>query len=100
LAIGVFGYVLAGSSGSTRRRFCSDSCWGRRLEENFRLALLISYGDLGVFVERPISGDVVAERVLLIAGPDLFPGWAPMTASSMDLQVIESFQHWQRTANR
>jgi TctA family transporter len=45
---------------------------GRHFEENFRLALLISYGDLGVFVTRPVSAMFVALSVLLIAGQIYF----------------------------
>lgn len=40
---------------------------GPRLEENFRRAMMISRGDLGVFVERPISAAFIALCVLLIA---------------------------------
>src|SRR5437868_3355511 len=39
---------------------------GPRFEENFRRAMLISRGDLAVFVERPISAVFVALCVLLI----------------------------------
>jgi TctA family transporter len=41
---------------------------GPRFEENFRRALLISRGDLLVFLERPISAVFVALSVLLIVG--------------------------------
>jgi hypothetical protein len=41
---------------------------GPRFEENFRRALLISRGDLLVFLERPISAVFVALCVLLIVG--------------------------------
>ena len=40
---------------------------GPRFEENFRRAMLISRGDILVFVERPISAVFVALSVLLIA---------------------------------
>jgi TctA family transporter len=40
---------------------------GPMLEENFRRALLISRGDLGVFLHRPISAGFVAASALLIA---------------------------------
>src|SRR5262245_47318420 len=51
---------------STRRQF---SCFvlGPRFEENFRRAMLISRGDIGVFVERPISAVFIGLCVLLIA---------------------------------
>jgi TctA family transporter len=39
---------------------------GPRLEENFRRALLISRGDLGVFVESPISAGLLLAAALLI----------------------------------
>jgi hypothetical protein len=39
---------------------------GPRFEENFRRAMLISRGDLAVFVERPISAVFVGMCVLLI----------------------------------
>jgi len=41
---------------------------GPRFEENFRRALLISRGDMLVFIERPISAVFVAACVLLIGG--------------------------------
>jgi TctA family transporter len=39
---------------------------GPRLEENFRRALVISHGDLGTFVERPISAFFLTLCLLLI----------------------------------
>jgi TctA family transporter len=39
---------------------------GPMVEENFRRALLISHGDLGVFVERPISACFMAVCALLV----------------------------------
>ena len=39
---------------------------GPRLEENFRRALLISRGDLGVFVTRPISAGLLLAATVLI----------------------------------
>jgi TctA family transporter len=39
---------------------------GPRFEENFRRAMLISRGDIGVFVERPISAVFIGLCVLLI----------------------------------
>lgn len=39
---------------------------GPMLEQNFRRALLLSHGDLSVFVTRPISGAFIAASVLLI----------------------------------
>ncbi|MGE8614023.1 MAG: tripartite tricarboxylate transporter permease, partial [Achromobacter veterisilvae] len=40
---------------------------GPMVEENFRRALLLSRGDLAVFVERPISAWFIAASALLIA---------------------------------
>ena len=42
------------------------SVLGPMVEENFRRALLISRGDMMVFVQRPISGFVMAACALLI----------------------------------
>jgi putative tricarboxylic transport membrane protein len=41
---------------------------GPRFEENFRRAMLISRGDIGVFVERPISAVFIALCCILIGG--------------------------------
>ncbi len=41
---------------------------GPLMEENFRRAVLLSRGDLMVFLERPISATMVAASALLIAG--------------------------------
>jgi len=40
---------------------------GPMVEENFRRALLLSRGDLAVFVERPISAWFIGASALLIA---------------------------------
>jgi TctA family transporter len=40
---------------------------GPMLEENFRRAMLLSRGDIGVFVQRPISAWFIAACTLLIA---------------------------------
>src|SRR6202030_3492036 len=60
---GLFGYIL--------RRLCFHPApillgfvLGPRFEENFRRAMLISRGDLLVFVERPISAFFVSMCVL------------------------------------
>jgi len=45
---------------------------GPRFEENFRRAMLISRGDLAVFVERPISAVFIAICVILIGGQIYF----------------------------
>ena len=41
---------------------------GPRFEENFRRAMLISRGDIMVFVERPISAVFIALCAILILG--------------------------------
>ena len=45
---------------------------GPRFEENFRRAMLISRGDILVFVKRPISAFFVAASVILIAAQIYF----------------------------
>ena len=68
--IGVFGYVM--------RRFdipvapaVIGMILGPRCEEQFRRALGISQGDLLVFVQRPISGTILAITALLLIVPPL-----------------------------
>ncbi|HEY0201618.1 MAG TPA: tripartite tricarboxylate transporter permease, partial [Burkholderiaceae bacterium] len=41
---------------------------GPMVEENFRRALLLSRGDLRIFIDRPISATFVAISVLLVLG--------------------------------
>jgi putative tricarboxylic transport membrane protein len=83
LAIGLFGYILL-QLGFHPAPILLGFVLGPRFEENFRLALLISYGDLGIFVERPISAAFVALSVLLIVGQIYFrlrrPASAPIAA--------------------
>jgi TctA family transporter len=52
--IGAFGYLLL-RLGYHPAPILLGFVLGPRFEENFRRAMLISRGDLGVFVERPIS---------------------------------------------
>jgi putative tricarboxylic transport membrane protein len=66
LAIGIFAYVLL-LLGFHPAPVLLGFVLGPRFEENFRRALLISRGDLRVFVERPISAVFVALCVILIA---------------------------------
>jgi putative tricarboxylic transport membrane protein len=66
LVIGVLGYILL-RLGFHPAPILLGFVLGPRFEENFRRALLISRGDLGVFVERPISAFFVFMSVLLIA---------------------------------
>ncbi len=66
LAFGLFGYILL------RLDFhpapiLLGFVLGPRFEENFRRAMLISRGDIGVFLERPISAFFLGVCVLLIA---------------------------------
>jgi putative tricarboxylic transport membrane protein len=66
LVIGILGYVLL-RLGFHPAPILLGFVLGPRFEENFRRAMLISRGDLAVFVERPISAFVILLCVLLIA---------------------------------
>jgi TctA family transporter len=65
IAIGIFGYILL-QLGFHPAPILLGFVLGPRFEENFRRAMLISRGDLLVFVERPISAFFVTLSVLLI----------------------------------
>lgn len=65
LVIGILGYVLL-RLGFHPAPILLGFVLGPRFEENFRRAMLISRGDIGVFVERPISAFFVLMCVLLI----------------------------------
>ncbi|HTQ83645.1 MAG TPA: tripartite tricarboxylate transporter permease, partial [Pseudolabrys sp.] len=65
VAIGILGYVLL-RLGFHPAPILLGFVLGPRFEENFRRAMLISRGDLAVFVERPISAVFIALCVLLI----------------------------------
>jgi putative tricarboxylic transport membrane protein len=65
IAIGIFGYILL-QLGFHPAPILLGFVLGPRFEENFRRAMLISRGDLLVFIERPISAFFVALSVLLI----------------------------------
>jgi putative tricarboxylic transport membrane protein len=67
LFIGLAGYLL-NMLGFHPAPILLGFVLGPRFEENFRRALLISRGDLLVFVERPISAVFVGLCVLLIVG--------------------------------
>jgi len=71
VVIGTFGYILL-RLGFHPAPILLGFVLGPRFEENFRRALLISRGDLGVFVERPISAVFVALCVLLIGSQVYF----------------------------
>jgi TctA family transporter len=65
LVIGIVGYLLL-RLGFQPAPVLLGFVLGPKVEENFRRAMLISRGDLGVFVERPISAFVIGLCVLLI----------------------------------
>jgi putative tricarboxylic transport membrane protein len=67
MLIGIAGYIL-NMLGFHPAPILLGFVLGPRFEENFRRALLISRGDLLVFIERPISAVFVGLCVLLIAG--------------------------------
>jgi putative tricarboxylic transport membrane protein len=71
LAIGIFGYVLL-RLGFHPAPILLGFVLGPRFEENFRRAMLIARGDLGVFVERPISAVFVTLCALLIGAQIYF----------------------------
>jgi putative tricarboxylic transport membrane protein len=66
IVIGIFGYVLL-RLGFHPAPILLGFVLGPRFEENFRRAMLISRGDMRVFVERPISAVFIGLCVLLIA---------------------------------
>ena len=66
LVIAAFGYVLL-RLGFHPAPILLGFVLGPRFEENFRRALLLARGDIGTFVERPISAVFVALSVFLIA---------------------------------
>jgi TctA family transporter len=67
LAIGMLGYVLL-RLGYHPAPILLGFVLGPRFEENFRRAMLISRGDILVFVERPISAVFIALCTILIVG--------------------------------
>jgi TctA family transporter len=71
LVIGILGYVLL-RLGFHPAPILLGFVLGPRFEENFRRAMLISRGDLAVFVERPISAVFIAICVILIVGQIYF----------------------------
>jgi putative tricarboxylic transport membrane protein len=66
IVIGILGYVLL-RLGFHPAPILLGFVLGPRFEENFRRAMLISRGDILVFVERPISAVFIGLCVLLIA---------------------------------
>jgi putative tricarboxylic transport membrane protein len=69
--IGLFGYVLL-RLGFHPAPILLGFVLGPRFEENFRRAMLISRGDITVFVQRPISAVFVALCVILIGSQIYF----------------------------
>jgi TctA family transporter len=66
LGFGLVGYFFL-KVGVEPAPFVLGFVLGPMLEENFRRAMLISEGDLMVFIERPISAGLLACSVLLLA---------------------------------
>jgi putative tricarboxylic transport membrane protein len=71
LVIGLFGYLLL-KLGFRPAPILLGFVLGPRFEENFRLAMMMSYGDLRVFVQQPISAVFVGLCALLILGQVFF----------------------------
>ena len=65
LLLGVFGLILIACDFHPAP-ILLGFVLGPRLEENFRRALLISRGDLGVFVTSPISAGLLAATIVLV----------------------------------
>jgi putative tricarboxylic transport membrane protein len=65
VVIGILGYILL-RLGFHPAPILLGFVLGPRFEENFRRAMLISRGDIAVFVERPISAVFIALCVILI----------------------------------
>ena len=57
---------------------------GPRFEENFRRALLISHGDLGTFVDHPISAAILAVTATIVAAKIAF-AWSPRSRAAAGL---------------
>ncbi len=66
LVIGLFGYLLMRLSFEPAPLLLGFVL-GPMMEENFRRTLLLSRGDMSVFISRPISGAFMALCVLLVA---------------------------------
>jgi TctA family transporter len=91
LFIGILGYVLL-RLGFHPAPILLGFVLGPRFEENFRRAMLISRGDLGIFVERPISAVFVAMCALLIGLQIYFrlrgtKNGLPVTPAAADAQL-------------
>jgi putative tricarboxylic transport membrane protein len=73
LVIGVLGYILL-LLGFHPAPILLGFVLGPRFEENFRRAMLLSRGDLKVFIERPISAAFLTVCVILLVG-QLYVRW-------------------------
>jgi putative tricarboxylic transport membrane protein len=71
LVIGILGYILL-RLGFHPAPILLGFVLGPRFEENFRRAMLISRGDIMVFLERPISAVFISLCVILIGGQIYF----------------------------
>jgi putative tricarboxylic transport membrane protein len=71
VVIGLMGYILL-RLGFHPAPILLGFVLGPRFEENFRRAMLISRGDIGVFVERPISAVFIALCAILIGSQIYF----------------------------
>jgi len=94
LIIGIAGYLL-NMLGFHPAPILLGFVLGPRFEENFRRALLISRGDLLVFVERPISAVFVALCVVLIVGQIYVRMRAPKDKGSslVPPEILMAAQH-------
>jgi putative tricarboxylic transport membrane protein len=71
LVIGVLGYLLL-QLGFHPAPILLGFVLGPRFEENFRRAMVVSRGDLAVFIDRPISATFLAIAVLLVVAQVFF----------------------------
>jgi putative tricarboxylic transport membrane protein len=86
LVIGIFGYLLL-ILGFHPAPILLGFVLGPRFEENFRRAMLLSQGDLTVFVERPISAAFLTVCAILILG-QLYLRWRRRGALVPDGPVV------------
>ncbi|HEY0220465.1 MAG TPA: tripartite tricarboxylate transporter permease [Afipia sp.] len=88
LVIGVAGYVLL-LLGFHPAPILLGFVLGPRFEENFRRAMLISQGDLRVFIERPISATFLAISAILIVLQIYFRWRNPRPLIAIPVTVAE-----------
>jgi TctA family transporter len=77
LAFGLFGAVLLALDFPVAT-ILLGYVLGPLIEENFRRALILSHGDLAIFVEHPLSAAFLAICLAVVA-LQLFLAWAPRT---------------------